>query len=421
MLPKWLSVTIALLGLVSLVADDAGGQQKNTKSLPKPVTKSAPAPKTVAPAPKPSANVSKAKATTRTPTPSQKPLPRLANTGKPSGVAASPVKVKAANPTKTANRTGTTGTRGIAPTQLAKAPAASPAKQPLAAKRAALPGPSRGFQNATTGTPPTRANQAAPIQFQTLPQVDPGPYKGGTNKPSAATGGSAQGAYDVVLYNKFGSVTHHPFQTKAAADQFAAAYRQGVYSLQDGVIKKIEVNRVAQTSAQQSGGSSGARIGFDDSVPKGQKGATTPKSSGTSGNGQVKTATSYVGGKARQIQLTPIGNGKYLRADAATAFQKMQAAAQRAGIDLTVNSAFRSNEQQQALYDLYQAGKGNKAARPGYSNHQGGVALDLQVDRSFSSKTYLWLKNNASQFGFTNTEGKRVNEPHHWVYAGTPI
>ncbi len=50
--------------------------------------------------------------------------------------------------------------------------------------------------------------------------------------------------YDVVLSDKFGSVDHISFATKAEASAFAQNYRKGVYSLEDGVIKDIKIELV---------------------------------------------------------------------------------------------------------------------------------------------------------------------------------
>lgn len=123
--------------------------------------------------------------------------------------------------------------------------------------------------------------------------------------------------------------------------------------------------------------------------------------------------TGYVNGRAKSIRLGSIGNGKKLRVDAAAQFNKMKAAAKRAGVTLTPVSGFRSMAEQKRLYALYKAGKGNLAARPGYSNHQGGVAVDVATGGSYSSKAYKWLAKNARQYGFVNDVR---GEPWHWTY-----
>ncbi|MFL5359050.1 peptidoglycan-binding protein [Archangium sp.] len=129
-------------------------------------------------------------------------------------------------------------------------------------------------------------------------------------------------------------------------------------------------------------------------------------------SGGGRAITGYVNGVPRQITVSPIPGGKELRSDAAAAFNRMYAAARSAGLPLTVNSAFRSMEQQRALYQAYLNGTGNLAARPGYSNHQGGIALDINVG-STSSSTYRWLAAHAKSFGFVRTV---PSEAWHWEF-----
>ncbi|HEX5751214.1 MAG TPA: peptidoglycan-binding protein [Archangium sp.] len=132
----------------------------------------------------------------------------------------------------------------------------------------------------------------------------------------------------------------------------------------------------------------------------------------TPGTGGGRAVKGYVNGVPRDITVSPIAGGKEMRSDAAAAFNRMHAAAQAAGINLHVNSAFRSMEEQRVLYQKYLNGTGNLAARPGYSNHQGGIALDINVGGTGTS-TYKWLANNASRFGFARTV---PSEPWHWEY-----
>lgn len=127
-----------------------------------------------------------------------------------------------------------------------------------------------------------------------------------------------------------------------------------------------------------------------------------------------KRVTGYVNGVARSITVSPVGNGQYLRADAARSFLKMQAAARRAGISLSATSGFRTMAEQQHLYALYQAGQGNKAAVPGYSNHQGGVAMDIGGVGNYGTAAFNWLSANAGRFGFRNTVS---GEFWHWSYG----
>lgn len=127
----------------------------------------------------------------------------------------------------------------------------------------------------------------------------------------------------------------------------------------------------------------------------------------------TKRTLGYVNGVARHITVTPLGDGEYMRTDAARSFLRMQAAAKRAGISLSATSGFRTMAEQQHLYNLYLQGRGNLAARPGYSNHQGGIAMDVGGVGGYSTRAYSWLAHNAKRFGFVNDVG---GEYWHWTY-----
>jgi LAS superfamily LD-carboxypeptidase LdcB len=138
-------------------------------------------------------------------------------------------------------------------------------------------------------------------------------------------------------------------------------------------------------------------------------------------------AMGYEDGKATGLVRLTTVDGKEVEAAAGAAFLRLRAAAHAAGHALVLNSGFRRMEKQQELYDLYQRGLGNTAARPGTSNHQRGrvdrarrrgPAVDIGGVGSFSSAAYRWLEQNAARFGFDGTEGRAVNEFWHWVYLG---
>ncbi len=126
-----------------------------------------------------------------------------------------------------------------------------------------------------------------------------------------------------------------------------------------------------------------------------------------------QSVVGYVNGQPQRINVASVGNGKLMRTDAAAAFNRMKADAARAGITLTVVSGFRTMEQQRYLYQEYLAGRGNLAARPGYSNHQGGRSADINMPGGYGGATYRWLSAHASAYGFRNDVG---GEPWHWTF-----
>ena len=85
--------------------------------------------------------------------------------------------------------------------------------------------------------------------------------------------------------------------------------------------------------------------------------------------------------------------GHGMRPDVAAAFDRMSAAAARAGIDLLVNSAFRSDAEQAALFAAHP--DPTWVAPPGHSLHRCATELDLGPESA-----YGWLAADAGKFGF---------------------
>jgi hypothetical protein len=128
---------------------------------------------------------------------------------------------------------------------------------------------------------------------------------------------------------------------------------------------------------------------------------------------RCRRATGYIRGRAYNICVTT-GNGKLVGVRTAQAFVRMRASARRAGVHLVVVSGFRTMAQQRYLWNLYRSGRGNLAARPGYSNHQSGIALDLNTA---SPGVYRRLSHNARRFGLVRTV---PSEAWHWEYRLAP-
>ncbi|MEW5738483.1 MAG: M15 family metallopeptidase [Myxococcota bacterium] len=128
----------------------------------------------------------------------------------------------------------------------------------------------------------------------------------------------------------------------------------------------------------------------------------------------TRTDTGYRNGAAFTITVVT-ADGKPVELDTANAYAVMQAEAARAGVNLVVVSGFRTMAEQQYLYGCYvncNCNSCNLAARPGYSNHQSGHALDLNTS---APGVYNWLAANAGRFGFSRTV---PSEPWHWEWWG---
>jgi D-alanyl-D-alanine carboxypeptidase len=129
-------------------------------------------------------------------------------------------------------------------------------------------------------------------------------------------------------------------------------------------------------------------------------------------------------------------NGYYLQQEAATALTSMMNDAAASGNGFALSSAYRSYANQVATYNNWVAINGSAAAadtvsaRPGYSEHQTGLAADLKVGscvlECFGGTTqYAWLQAHASDYGFierypdglTSITGYSP-EAWHWRYVG---
>ena len=129
---------------------------------------------------------------------------------------------------------------------------------------------------------------------------------------------------------------------------------------------------------------------------------------------------------------------RFMRAEAAEAFHRLGETAAEEGIDIVMTTAYRSYEFQQILWDNYVAQKGEEeanktSARPGESEHQTGLAVDLstsEIDYRNSSDfadtaAGRWVAENAHKFGFilrfpedkTDITGYSY-EPWHIRYVG---
>jgi len=98
-----------------------------------------------------------------------------------------------------------------------------------------------------------------------------------------------------------------------------------------------------------------------------------------------------------------------VRPDVARAFKAMVAAAAKDGVQVGSVSGFRTYKQQADAHRR----KPTLAVPAGKSNHQQGIAIDIDVKTN--AKTYKWLSENAHKYGFARTVSY---EPWHWVYFG---
>lgn len=147
------------------------------------------------------------------------------------------------------------------------------------------------------------------------------------------------------------------------------------------------------------------------------------------------------GKKIADIEVINL-QGKQVEVNTARKFLEMSEAAKRDGIYLKITSGYRSMNSQISIYNkryepdyagtgnCTRQGKGEKdesgsvvksrfvsddgvAAYPGCSNHQSGIAIDIEAKTR--PEVFRWLSTNAQRFGFKNTV---PSEPWHWEYRG---
>ena len=166
----------------------------------------------------------------------------------------------------------------------------------------------------------------------------------------------------------------------------------------------------------------------------------------------VAQASNYLGhlayAEASPAQMVSVGDfvrenyvrTEYLQADAAASFLKMQADAQRDGVQLMPISGFRSVASQRDIFERQIERKGSVeaaaqvSAPPGHSEHHTGYAIDIteaqnpEVDLKYAfeqTRAYSWLLTHAKTYGFELSfpKNNRQNvsfEPWHWRYIASP-
>ena len=144
------------------------------------------------------------------------------------------------------------------------------------------------------------------------------------------------------------------------------------------------------------------------------------------------------------ITLTELSNGKKIDSRIYSYLQEMFDAAREEGIYPIVREGYRTTEEQQEILNAkvqtyikegYSRSRAVSIAKewvavPGTSEHQLGIAVDINADQAKSSneEVYEWLAENAYKFGFIlrYPQGKAsitgtMYEPWHYRYVGKDV
>ena len=145
----------------------------------------------------------------------------------------------------------------------------------------------------------------------------------------------------------------------------------------------------------------------------------------------------YYLGEYSPNDLVDVEEGYYilskpqLRNEAWINYKTMADAARNEGIEFYISTSFRSYDFQKTLYNGYLANDSQESvdtysSRPGYSDHQTGLAADIRtVDEAFErftdTKAAKWLKDNSYKYGFIQRYPDEKQEitgyiPESWHY-----
>ena len=154
-------------------------------------------------------------------------------------------------------------------------------------------------------------------------------------------------------------------------------------------------------------------------------------------SGITKNGVTYIDGVlvVNKTYSLPDDYGNGLTSTTTNAFYKMQAASKLENLNIYLSSGFRSYSTQDRIYNNYVARDGKVAAdtysaRPGYSEHQSGLAFDVnQINDTFNdSAEAKWLANNCYKYGFIlrYPKGKEditgyKYESWHFRYVGVDL
>lgn len=138
---------------------------------------------------------------------------------------------------------------------------------------------------------------------------------------------------------------------------------------------------------------------------------------------------------ANKTYSLPKSYGNGLTSELTTAFNNMKNDALKDRITLSIISGFRSYDTQVSTYNYWVSKYGKIeadtiSARPGHSEHQTGLAIDINsLKKAFKNTAEgKWLNDNAYKYGFIlrypenkeNITGYDF-EPWHYRYVGTDL
>lgn len=147
---------------------------------------------------------------------------------------------------------------------------------------------------------------------------------------------------------------------------------------------------------------------------------------------------SYIPNNLEQVSSEYSSKSLKLVNYAKEAFEEMAKAAKAENYTIRAMSSYRDYAYQNTLYNNYAKRDGYESAdtysaRPGYSEHQTGLAVDIDNAKEYftnfeNTKEFTWMQNNAYKYGFILrfpkdkvTETGYEYESWHYRYVGKEI
>lgn len=175
-------------------------------------------------------------------------------------------------------------------------------------------------------------------------------------------------------------------------------------------------------------------INVEENVDQSVSPNTPNKDNTSNGTATSEISPYYVNGilLVNKQHGLPKSFGGGVDANAYTALKQLQDAASSNGFSMPLISGYRSYDYQTSLYNNYVAIDGEDAAnrysaKPGYSEHQTGLAFDIgELNYQFGeTPAGIWLAQHAHEYGFIirYPQGKEnvtgyMYEPWHVRYLG---
>ena len=175
------------------------------------------------------------------------------------------------------------------------------------------------------------------------------------------------------------------------------------------VIGEYDINKVGEYKLKYEARDSSGNVSNKDFILNVMEDANNKVFTTSKGfSGKTVNGVTYIDGVliANKTYSLPSNYGSGLTKETQNAFNKMQADAKALGLNLYLSSGYRSYWTQKTIYNNYVARDGQAAAdtysaRAGHSEHQTGLAFDLNTisDAFADTAEGKWVAENCHKYG----------------------